>query len=313
MIVDSARAMRVDHLLKEGFVTIIELHPLEHRKEHRKQGGRVTEDAQRLNIIDTALHLQQYADIITITESTSPAYSHSTLETVQMLKRHSAIEVIPHLTLRLYTPKNVKVLIRECEGTGIQSLFVVRGDGFAPREGSYVYSSDMIEHLLEINPGLSVGAACNPHAPKDQEITSVSAKVQSGATYLISQPVFSVEQYTDYVEWLRGNGITVPVIPGVMPLKSGKTIEFIEKNLKEITIPEDVKELHLNADDIRATCVAFNKELITGLRGAGAPGIDLFSRGDLGLTEEILKVTAEEGENHIIKSRVPSAPRQEVY
>ncbi len=308
-MVDSTRVMRVDHLLKKGFVTIIELHQL----EHRKQGDEVAEGAQRLNIIDKAIHLQQYADIITITESTSPAYSHSTLKTVQMLKWHSAIEVIPHLTLRLYTPENIRGLIRECEGAGIESLFVVRGDGFAPGKGSYVYSSDMIEHLLEINPGLSVGAACNPHAPKDQEIISVSAKVQSGASYLISQPVFSVEQYTDYVGWLRSNGIAVPVIPGVMPLKSGKTIEFIGKNLKEITISEDVKELHLNAEDIRATCVAFNKELITGLRGAGAPGIDLFSRGDLGLTEEILKVTAEGGENHITKSGARSAPRQEVY
>lgn len=309
MIVDSTRAMRVDHLLKEGFVTIIELHPL----EHRKQGGGAAKSAQRLNIIDKALRLRQYADIITITESTSPAYSHSTLKTVQMLKRHSAIEVIPHLTLRLYTPEKVRGLIRECEDTGIQSLFVVRGDGFAPGEGSYAYSSEMIRHLLEISPGLSVGAACNPHAPEDQEIISVSAKVRSGAAYLISQPVFSVKQYTDYVGWLRGNGIAVPVIPGVMPLKSGKAIEFVEKNIREIAIPTDVKELHLNAEDIRATCVAFNKELITGLREAGAPGIDLFSRGDVGLAEDILRAAAEEGEFHIIKSGARSAPQQVVY
>lgn len=271
------------------FVIIVEIHP------QKRPAGECAAGEQQLGVIEKALHLRRYADIITVTESMSEDYSHSTLETVRLLREHTAIEVIPHLTLRLHTPETIPRLIEECREMGITSLFVVRGDGFAPTENSYSYASEMVGHISGLQPGISVGAACNPYAREDQELRSVMAKAQSGAAYLISQPVFSVRHYLEYVGWLRSHGIALPVIPGIMPLKSRKTIEFIEKNIKEITIPEDVKELHLAADDTRAACIRFNRGLILGLMGAGAPGIDLFSRGDVALTGEILLAVAEAG------------------
>ncbi len=294
--------MGIGRLLGEKFVIIVEIHPQKH------PAGGCAERDPRLSVIDKALHLRRYADIITVTESTSPEYSHSTLETVRLLREHAGIEVIPHLTLRLHTPESIPGLLAECREMGITSLFVVRGDDFAPRVGSYSYASEMIGHISEAQQGISVGAACNPHARKEQELRSVMEKVQSGASYLISQPVFSVEHYLCYVGWLRSHGIGIPVIPGIMPLKSRKTIEFIEKSIKEITIPEDVKELHLAADDTRAACIRFNRGLILGLMGAGAPGIDLFSRGDVALTGEILLAVAEaDAGKRILKAEVGCA------
>ena len=281
--------MGIGRLLGEKFVIIVEIHPQKHT------AGGCARREPRQSIIDKALHLRRYADIVTVTESTSPEYSHSTLETVRLLRERADIEVIPHLTLRLYTPESIPGLLAECQEMGITSLFVVRGDDFAPREGSYSYASEMIGHINEAQQGISVGAACNPHAQEEQELRSVLEKVQSGASYLISQPVFSVEHYLGYVGWLRSHGIGIPVIPGIMPLKSRKTIEFIEKNITEITIPAEVKEFHLTADDIQAACIRFNRGLILGLMGAGAPGIDFFSRGDVALTEEILLAVGEGG------------------
>ncbi len=294
--------MKIDQLIKEKFVVMIELHPLQHKNPEKK----------RWSIIDKAFYLRPYADIVTVTESTSGQYSHSTLETVQLLKEYSAFQVVPHLTLRLYTPRNVKRLLRECHASDIRSLFVVRGDDYEHEEGSYRYSSEMIQHIRELNHELSVGAACNPHAPKEQELRSIKAKAEAGATYLISQPVFSVEEYQKYVAWLRENGITLPVIPGIMPLKSAKTIEFINKNIKEIKIPEEVKEMHINSANIEAVCIAFNRQLIRALCKAGAPGVDVFSRGDVRLTEQILVDIEEESAESALEEDARVAPLWEV-
>ena len=279
--------MRVDNLLRRGFTTIIEVHPL--KSQPQGNGYKTYGTSSPQDIVEKATYLQKYADIITITQSASPQYSHTSVQTAQKIKERGVKLVMPHLTLKNHTPGTVATLTKACLSSGINNLFIVRGDDHTPKDSGFRYSSDLIQHLSEANPNLSIGAACNPYAPVKNELLSISSKVNAGATYLITQPLFSVDHYLSYCDWVRENGITVPIIAGVLPLKTKKSFEFVKKFIPEITIPEDVRALHYSAQDIGDTCVTFTRELISDLKKAGAPGLDLFSRGDVALSEKILR------------------------
>lgn len=277
-----------DHLSKR-FAVLVELQPMRHSVDRRP----AHETLPRLSrILEKVEYLQSLGsvDMVTVTESEHPQYSHTSLETARILRGATSLDVIPHLTIRNRVKSQTWRLAQRCRSLGLDNVLIIRGDNFIPRADHQGYRSpaELIGHLSEVAPYLSVGAACNPHAPREHELVSVLAKIGAGAHYLISQPVFSVEQYTAYVRWLKENGIKIPVIAGIMPFKSERTLSFVESNIREITVPADVRELHRSAEDMHILCVEFNRNLLAGLQRKGAAGIDIFCRGDVELVAQIL-------------------------
>ena len=268
-------------MLKRRFLTIVELHQFRHDSDGADAAGH--------RLADKVALLERFGvDVVTITESENAKFSHSSLETARVLQDASGLRVVPHLTLRGRKKSGAKALVTGARAAGLDTLLVIQGDRFSFQNGGYRFASEMVRHLVSLAPDLTIGAACNPHAPRDREFLSVRAKVAAGAKYLVSQPVFSAEQYREYVEWLASNNITIPVIAGILPLKSDASISFVEKHIPEVAIPEEVKALHLASEDMESACIAFTRRLIRELKEAGAPGIDIYSRGDVALVGRIL-------------------------
>ncbi len=128
------------------------------------------------------------------------------------------------------------------EGLGIENVLVLGGD--PPQKDSSVkavYEMDTVSFIKWIsdNTSLCVGAAVNPGADDLAiELKKIEAKVRAGARFFQTQAVYEPDKFCEFMEKVRDFG--VPIICGVIPLRSRKMAEFMNKNIPGIFVPQDL-------------------------------------------------------------------------
>ncbi len=211
----------------------------------------------------------------------------STMVTAIKISEHSRIDLVPHLTCR---DKNIIGLQAELLGAhaaGLRNLLLLTGD--PPKIGNYpeatgvfdIDSIGLISLANKLNHGIDlggkplsgptsfvIGAGANPAAPVlDLEIEHTFAKIEAGAEFLITQPVFDVELLTFFLEKIKSTGI--PVIAGVWPLSSYRNALFLHNEIPGITIPEDIRERmkrHPEKEDALNEGVAIVRKIVSEIR-----------------------------------------------
>src|SRR5262249_34594259 len=125
------------------------------------------------------------------------------------------------------------------------------------------------------------GAAVAPNAPDlDREVRLLARKVQAGARFVLTQPVYSVEplaRLREAFEKLTDEPLEVPMLAGVLPLVSSRHAGFLHNEVPGIEIPEVVRDRMSRAGDDAdaawAEGLAMALELVASLRGADAAGV----------------------------------------
>jgi homocysteine S-methyltransferase len=111
-----------------------------------------------------------------------------------------------------------------------------------------------------------VGA--NPGVPNiEEEIRRFEYKVEAGAEYAVTQPVFDISLLEDFLR--RVDGCRIPIIAGIWPLTSVRNAEFMKNELR-VSIPDSIMERMArasSAEEARAEGVAIAREMLLGLRG----------------------------------------------
>ena len=141
-----------------------------------------------------------------------------------------------------------------------------------------------------------VGAACfpeiHPDAPdRESDLRYALEKQEAGAAFLITQLFFDNELYFDFVEQARAAGITVPIVPGIMPITNYGQIRRITEMCGSVIPAHLVAELDVRADDARAVTdfgVAYATLQCADLLNAGAPGIHFYTLNRSPATRAIL-------------------------
>jgi len=265
--------MRLNDKLKENdFTYIVEFPQLRKRRDGK------AEEYSIVDLVLKVLKINGFIDYVSVTESPSENTSSNPIQTAKLAGYGSKKHPLPHLTIRDNTKSNIPTLMQEL--TGIDNVLIVKGDGYAPSTNHFNYSSEMIEAIKKQNSNISVGAAGNPwYKNEENEVIALKAKADAGADFLITQPIFSVDQYNSYRDLLYSNGIEIPIIAGILPIKNRKAVEFVDKNIPEISIPSEVRDY---ATSPNSTTYARNhiNDLITGLQNTGAKAVDIFSAGD---------------------------------
>jgi methylenetetrahydrofolate reductase (NADPH) len=181
-------------------------------------------------------------------------------------------------------------IFAELEAAGIENVLALRGDpprgsdDFVAVEGGYRYAVDLVS-ALEREFDFCIGAACYPE--KHQEAASVHAdldalerKVNAGARFLITQLFFDNTSYFEFVARARARGITVPIVPGIMPITNYAQIDRFTA-LCGATIPAGLRaELEARRDEPEAVCdlgVAYATLQCVELLDNGAPGIHFYT------------------------------------
>jgi len=212
-----------------------------------------------------------------------------TLELVTRIKRQYHIEAMAHLTCANSADRTRQVL-NWMEREGVANVLALRGDDpavgqrFVPADPQLAHASDLITLVKRSGYRFGVGAACSaekhPESPTlDHEMRYMRLKVECGADFLITQLFLDNAFYFDLVRRARDEGITVPIVPGLMPIASRRSLGVMTA-MSGASVPAALQAAIDEAPDdeaIRALgvrhCIAQCAELLE----AGVPGLHFYT------------------------------------
>ena len=220
---------------------------------------------------------------MSVTYGAGGGTSRYTLDIAKNIKEHYGVPTLAHLTCVSSTKETVREKIREIREAGIQNVMALRGDipkelESADRSGwAYRHAVELVRELKEADPDFCIGGACYPEihpesASQKEDIRYLKEKVDAGCDFLTTQMFFDNHLLYNFLYKIREAGITVPVIPGVMPITNGNQVERAVK-LSGSFVPQRFKSL---VDRFGSSPAAMKQ---AGIAYATDQIIDLFANG----------------------------------
>ena len=214
-------------------------------------------------VIEVIKDLQRFnPDFVSVTYGAGGGTRAFTEEITMRLKAETPLEVMAHLTCVAQTRPEVHGVLQRLRRAGIENVIALRGDRPADAETSgpgpdeFPHATDLITHIRD-NFDFGVAGACYPEGHTesvdlDTDTKYARMKQELGADFLITQLFYDNEYFFDFQERAAAAGITVPIIPGVLPILSTPQIRRFT-SLCGATIPTELDEkLERHADDNRA-------------------------------------------------------------
>lgn len=220
---------------------------------------------------------------MSVTYGAGGGTSKYTLDIAKNIKEMYGVPTLAHLTCVSSSKEMVQQKIEEIKAAGIQNVMALRGDIPAGMEDAdrshwdYQYAIDLIRELKNSNADFCIGGACYPevhpesHSQKD-DIKHLKEKVDAGCDFLTTQMFFDNNLFYNFLYKIREAGITVPVIPGIMPITNANQIERALK-LSGSFMPQRFKSI---ADKFGADPAAMKQ---AGIAYATDQIIDLYANG----------------------------------
>lgn len=174
---------------------------------------------------------------ISVTYGAGGGTSKNTVKIASHIKNDLGVNSIAHLTCVSSTKDEVHRVVEDIKANGIQNILALRGDipkdAAFPMPGHYKYACELIEDI-KTRGDFCIGAACYPEGHietehKADDIAHLKQKVDSGVDFLTSQMFFDNSIFYNFLYRIREKGITVPVLPGIMPVTNGKQMARICK------------------------------------------------------------------------------------
>ena len=172
---------------------------------------------------------------VSVTYGAGGGTSRYTLDIARNIKERHGVPTLAHLTCVSSTRETVQARIREMKAAGIENVMALRGDltpELKEQDRSawpYRYAVDLVRELKESGADFCIGGACYPEVhpeSRDQkeDIRYLKEKVDAGVEFLTTQMFFDNNLLYNFLYKIREAGITVPVVPGVMPITAGNQV-----------------------------------------------------------------------------------------
>jgi methylenetetrahydrofolate reductase (NADPH) len=213
-----------------------------------------------------------------------------TIELVDAIHRDCGLEVMCHLTVVGQAKDRIRAVLSELKGRGVENIIALRGDpprgvtDWVPHPDGFSYSIDLVREARALGC-FSIAVAgfpeTHPQAPgPEADLRYLKEKVEAGADVIITQLFFDNDDYERYVERVRALGVTVPIVPGVLPIQSAaQTTRFA--SMCGARIPARLGALlEKVADDPEGAVqlgVDYATEQCSRLIAFGVPGIHFYS------------------------------------
>jgi methylenetetrahydrofolate reductase (NADPH) len=265
---------------------------------------------------------------VSVTYGAGGSTREKTIEIVKRIREEYGLEAMAHFTCVGATAAELRETLEEMRQAGIDNVLALRGDPpageqtWSKTDGGLEYSRELVELISEDYPFV-IGAACFPethiHASSpDEDLEHLVEKVDAGVDFLITQLFFDNAVYFDFIERARAAGVTVPIIPGVMPITRVGQVERMA-SMCGASIPDGLRrELHARGEDPEAVLdfgVAYATLQCSELLAAGAPGIHFYTLNRSPATRAILSALklAKPWEKAVYPNSIssPSATRGE--
>jgi methylenetetrahydrofolate reductase (NADPH) len=164
-------------------------------------------------------------------------------------------------------------------------------------QGSLSTAAELVQLISQIRtePGKTAVAAFPNGHPESgdnrSDVAALLAKQAAGADYAITQLFFYAKDYLDFVSLARSAGVTIPIVPGIMPIISPKRLERVIDLTGERN-PSDFAQLLQSAEDTAARVevgINWAANLVSELVEADAPGIHLYAFNEFERVTEVLR------------------------
>jgi methylenetetrahydrofolate reductase (NADPH) len=203
---------------------------------------------------------------VSVTYGAGGTTQDRTLNTLKWIKKETDLTVMSHLTCIGATKMSMSALLKEYQGSGIDNILALRGDppmnrpDFDPTQGEFKYARNLVDFVKKydyFSIAVAVypeGHAQSPSIEKDMEYTK--QKIDAGADFGITQMFFDNSYYYDFLDRAAKIGITIPILPGIMPIVDCKKIvqlaefcntsvpkEILDRMEPVMDMPEEMRKL----------------------------------------------------------------------
>ena len=219
---------------------------------------------------------------MSVTYGAGGGTSKYTLDIAKNIKEQYCVPTLAHLTCVSSTRETVINKIKEIKEAGITNIMALRGDipkDYADTKNNfyYHYATELIEDIKQISTDICIGGACYPEIHPEstnqrEDIKHLKEKVDAGCSFLTTQMFFDNNLLYSFLYKIREAGITVPIIPGVMPITNANQIKRALE-LSNSFIPWRFKSL---VDKFGSSPAAMKQ---AGIAYATDQIIDLFANG----------------------------------
>ena len=228
---------------------------------------------------------------MSVTYGAGGGTSKYTLDIAKNIKELYGVPTLAHLTCVSSTKETVREKIEQIKAAGITNVMALRGDipaefEDADRSGwDYKYAIDLIHELKSANADFCIGGACYPEihpesATQKDDIKRLKEKVEAGCDFLTTQMFFDNNLLYNFLYKIREAGITVPVIPGIMPITNANQVERAIK-LSGSFMPQRFKSLvdkfGSSPDAMKQAGIAYATDQIIDLYANNITNVHVYS------------------------------------
>ena len=226
------------------------------------------------------------------------------------------VDAVPHLICGGFSQEETENALIDLQFLGIDNVLALRGDSiktesaFRPHPEGHAYAVDLIKQVINMNNGnymtedfqleptnFCIGTAGYPE--KHFEAMNMSTdlhylkqKVDAGAEYIVTQMFFDNKKFFDFVDACRAYGITVPILPGLKPIKTLAHTTVLPK-LFHIDFPEALSKELLKCksnDEVKRVGIEWGIQQSKELKAMNVPGIHYYTMSN---SDEVKAIASE--------------------
>lgn len=231
---------------------------------------------------------------ISVTFGAGGSSTKNSLAVLKFILQNTQAAALAHLTCVGHSFLETKALVSQFMDEGISDFLALRGDpqpGMAAEpKGELKSSSELVQLISQVHKDrgnsrsdLNVAVATFPNGHPDsdsiaQDVQALLAKQSAGADYAITQLFFFARDYVSFVKLAREAGVTIPILPGIMPVTSMQRLRRVIELTGEAN-PEELAAL-LSVDSkeqAKQAGIDWAANLVRELVEAGAPGVHLYA------------------------------------
>ncbi|MBP3333251.1 MAG: methylenetetrahydrofolate reductase [NAD(P)H] [Clostridia bacterium] len=228
---------------------------------------------------------------MSVTYGAGGGTSRYTLEIAKNIKEHYSVPTLAHLTCVSSTKETVLEKIEAMKDAGIENVMALRGDLTPELEKSdrskwaYRHAVDLIHDIKTSGADFCIGGACYPEIHPEstnqkEDIKYLKEKVDAGCSFLTTQMFFDNNLLYNFLYKIREAGITVPIIPGVMPITNGNQVDRAIK-LSGSFMPQRFKSLvdkfGTSPEAMKQAGIAYATDQIIDLFANGITNVHVYS------------------------------------
>lgn len=260
------------------------------------------DEAAEERLFQTITRLKAYEPtFVSVTYGAGGGTLKNTRQVIGRLKRETPLTPMPHLTCVDQSDKELKRILEDYKQQGIENVLALRGDPpkgtkeFVQPKNGFCYAIDLVELAVKVG-GYSIGVAVYPEghseAPDlETDMYYTKQKINAGADFAITQMFFDNRFFYGFMERAEKAGITIPIIPGIMPITDIEKIKRFSQ-MSGATLPKSIVEPMEKAaspEEARKLGIDFATKQCAELRQNGVKYFHFYTLNQSEAATEILR------------------------